>query len=281
MKIRTLQNASLSILTDAFNKAFSDYLIPFQLTEDEMGKKIQGDQIDLSLSPGCFVDEELCGFIFHGIVLRDGKRNAWNGGTGVIPRCRGQGIASQLYDFIIPLLKDRAVVESTLEVIDENKSAIHVYQRCGFETVRELLCYKGVATRSDRPQDVELRTIGEVDWDRLHGFWSWKPTFQNAEHKISQLRDEIEIIGAYKNELLVGYIAFANDLKSGNVYQFAVDEKARGSGVGLALFSRAMEGKTVPLSVVNVDASHLPTIGFLETIGLQRTVRQMEMALKI
>ncbi len=284
LHFETLQNTPLSAITDAFNLAFSDYAIPFRMTDSTMLKKIKGDQIQLSLSPGCFADDKLCGFILHGIGRRLDQPIAWNGGTGVVPAQRRQGIATRLYEFILPSLRSRGFVESFLEVIDNNHKALHLYQRNGFEPIRKLRCFQGdVAVRPPPrlPGDIELKTTIEPDFGQLRAFWSWQPSFQNSEHKLLHLQNEVEVVVAYKDKMPIGYIAFESALDAGNVFQFAVDENHRNKGIGSALFAMAAAEKTVPLRVINVDASHVPSNVFLEKIGLQQTVCQIEMVGKL
>jgi len=91
------------------------------------------------------------------------------------------------------------------------------------------------------------------------------------------LRTGIQVTGAFRNDALVGYIAFEKSTDAGDVYQFAVNKEFREQGIGHALFTCAAARKTVPLKVINVDASHKPSIDFLEKIGFQRLVGQIEM----
>jgi len=281
MRIQTLQNSSVTVLTDAFNQAFSDYIVPLKLTDQAMKQKILCDQIDLNLSPGFFIEQKLCGFILHGVEICNGKKIAWNGGTGVIPSCRKQGITAKLYDFILPQLSKIGIAKSNLEVIQSNQPAIHIYRKIGFENVGELLCYKGNVSPCEAPKEIALAVVEKLDWDTVKRFWSWVPTFQNREKKIEHLANDAEIVAAVLKDSLVGYIAFSKKKEKGDVYQFAVDRSHRRKGIGRALFATAMVGKSVPLSVVNIDSAHLPTQLFLETIGLQQTVKQWKMALNL
>jgi len=162
MRIQTLQNSSVTVLTDAFNQAFSDYIVPLKLTDQAMKQKILCDQIDLNLSPGFFIEQKLCGFILHGVEICNGKKIAWNGGTGVIPSCRKQGITAKLYDFILPQLSKIGIAKSNLEVIQSNQPAIHIYRKIGFENVGELLCYKGNVSPCEAPKEIAL--AGSQNW---------------------------------------------------------------------------------------------------------------------
>ena len=246
-----------------------------------MRNKLLGEQIDLSVSPGFFVDGKLCGFILHGVGQRDDRKIIWNGGTGVVPEQRGQSITTQLYAFILPELRAGGYTRSVLEVIDANSKAIKIYEKVGFETTRSLLCFQGKVAPTGQPENVVLDEVRDIEWECQRRFWSWQPSFQNAEHKIARLRDKIRVVGAFVDKSLIGYIAFANESSSGNIYQFAVDTNFRCQGIGRALFGAASAGKSVPLSVINVDSSHRRSIDFLSNVGLKPTVSQIEMTLEL
>jgi len=280
MKIQSLQNCSISELTSAFNHAFSDYILPIKWTEEAAVKKFKGDNIDLSLSPGYFVDGKLCGFIFHCIGFRDGQSVVWNGGTGVFPEHRGKGITSQLYQYILPALKKEGFQQTTLEVIEGNDPAIHIYKKMGFTVHRKLDCFKG--SISDIPTlDLDFKEIDTIDWNAFQSLRSWSPTFQNDNQKIDILRSDMTVVGGYKKEELVGYIIFNKDPEGGDIYQFAVKENYRQSGIAKALFARAGKGKSVPLKIINVDARDKSTISFFEKLGFEKIISQFEMVRKI
>jgi len=86
--IQTLENISTETLLDVFNLSFSDYIVPFCLTKEQLEDKIKSDGIDLSLSVGAFENDALIAFIFHGYDVIDYVKYAYNAGTGVIPSKR-------------------------------------------------------------------------------------------------------------------------------------------------------------------------------------------------
>lgn len=282
MKITTLENTSLATITKAFNRAFSDYIIPIQWTEQTLAQKITGDNIDLSLSPGCFVDGTLCGLIFHGIGQRDGQPIVWNGGTGVAPEQRGQGITTRLYEYIIPQLQAKGFQRTVLEVIVGNDPAIHLYKKNGFSISRRLMCYKGQpAEQIQLPENIRLENIEQPNWPLLHQFRSWQPTFQNDDRKIILLKEHIKLLGAFQDNKLVAYIAFDKNPDAGDIFQFAVDPDYRRQKIGTTLFHAVAQQKTVPLKIINVDARHSESITFFENIGFEKIVEQLEMLMNL
>ena len=52
MNISTLENTSISDILACFNLSFSDYLIPLQLSEEQLKSKLIADNTNLSKSIG-------------------------------------------------------------------------------------------------------------------------------------------------------------------------------------------------------------------------------------
>ena len=79
------------------------------------------------------------GFVFVGIKTVEGKKLAWNGGTGVFPEYRGRGIAKQMMIEVSRILKEEEVDRATLEVVTKNAHAIAAYEKGGFHIVDHLI----------------------------------------------------------------------------------------------------------------------------------------------
>ncbi|MGB1205298.1 MAG: hypothetical protein ACPG5B_06625 [Chitinophagales bacterium] len=73
MEIKTLAGVHTKAITAVFNLSFSDYFIPFSLTEQQMADKMKADKTDLNLSVGAFENDNLIGFILHGKDRINGK----------------------------------------------------------------------------------------------------------------------------------------------------------------------------------------------------------------
>jgi len=104
MDIRTLEGIDYKDILNVFNESFSDYFVPFKLSEEQLISKINTDNTDLELSVGVFDNQRLVAFILHGIEIINNQNVAYNGATGVIPQKRGSGLTKQMYLFILPIL---------------------------------------------------------------------------------------------------------------------------------------------------------------------------------
>ncbi|WP_299437750.1 GNAT family N-acetyltransferase [uncultured Aquimarina sp.] len=178
MEIHTLIGVDTKDILKVFNESFSDYFIPFQLTEEQLDSKMLADKVNLGVSVGVFEDERLIAFILHGFDEINGEKIVYNGGTGVIPEKRGFGLTKQMYNFILPVLKEKGINKLFLEVITKNIQAITSYKKSGYKIERELYCYKGEIVISNVNNNLEIRELQEYDWSLMQSFWDITPTWQ-------------------------------------------------------------------------------------------------------
>ena len=143
MHFTHLQSTPTSTLLHTFNTAFADYYLPFHLTEAQLLAKMRADKNSPALSVGAFDGDRLVGFMLHGVDTVNGRRTVYNGGTGVLPEYRGQGLTAQMYAQAIPVLKAKGIDRVILEVISQNVPAIKSYERSGSQALREVACFKG------------------------------------------------------------------------------------------------------------------------------------------
>ena len=136
VQIKDLNSISITELVVVFNHAFEDYIIPIGLTKEVLESKIDHEHIQLNLSVGAFVDNNLVGFILTGVENDNGAYSIYNAGTGVIPEYRGMNFMRQMYSFLDQNLKSIHVKQHLLEVITTNHKAVHLYTSLGFNISR-------------------------------------------------------------------------------------------------------------------------------------------------
>ncbi|MDR4951593.1 GNAT family N-acetyltransferase [Chryseobacterium sp. ES2] len=277
MEFKTLANITIDELLSVFNHSFSDYVVPFHLTKEVLVSKIAAEKLDLSLSAGAFEDGKLVGFILQSEKIENGEKIIYNGGTGVVPENRGKGLVRKMYDFIIPVLKERNANTLLLEVIEGNQPAIRAYENLGFTIVRRLLCFNGNIKHEKGNIEVSIRDLKDFQWNVLCSFWDIEPSWQGSVFVLEPMPENYVTLGAYKGENLVGYIVYGP--VSRKIYQFAVDKNYRNQGIGTKLFNAIREknnGQSVALN--NVDDSSENTGKFLsERVGLNNWLSQFEM----
>ncbi|WP_223599726.1 GNAT family N-acetyltransferase [Chryseobacterium sp. GVT01B] len=277
MEFKTLAHITTDELLSVFNHSFSDYVVPFHLTKEVLVSKIAAEKLDMNLSAGAFEDGKLVGFILQSEKVENGEKIIYNGGTGVVPESRGKGLVRKMYDFIIPVLKERNTNTLLLEVIEGNQPAIRAYENLGFSIVRRLLCFNGSIKQGKDNAEVSIKDLNDFQWEKLRSFWDIEPSWQGSVFVLEPMPEKYVTLGAYIDEKLVGYIVYGPAAKK--IYQFAVDKGFRNQGIGTTLFnaiSKKNGGQAIALN--NVDDSSENTSKFLsERAGLNNWLSQFEM----
>lgn len=274
--IKTLENSSIEQILEVFNLSFSDYIVPFCLSKEQLTEKIKSDGIQLEISVGVFDNDKLIAFILHGYNLVGNLKVVYNAGTGVIPAKRGNKLTSKLYEFILPIFLQNNIDKIQLEVITTNSAALKTYKNLGFEIVRELNCYKGSLQETDISEDFEIRNLDEYNWQKLQSFWDFKPSWQNSITAVEKLKNTNVSLGIYVKSDLFGYIIYNPALK--RIQQFAIDKNNRNKGFGNALLSHISTHYGKEISVINVK-ENIDVNLFMSKVGLQKFIKQYEMEL--
>lgn len=279
MEIKTLEGTKDELILEAFNNAFSDYFIPFHLTLSQLKSKMKADHIQLDLSIGVFEEKQLIAFILHGIDTANGQKVLYNGGTGVIPSKRGQGLTKKMHDFILPKLKEQHVDLLTLEVITTNVPAIKSYKKAGYQLERELTCYKGTVRSSEATSTIAIKEMPRYDWPLMESFWDFPPTWQNSKRTMNELKNHNKSIAAYHEDQLIGYAIYHEVSKK--IQQIAVKHDFRRKKIATALITSLTSEFGNDLSIINVDKSSDPINAFLLAIGLENHLNQFEMKMQL
>jgi len=277
--LKTLENIPTEKLLEVFNLSFSDYVVPFCLTKEQLEDKIKSDSIKLEFSVGAFEDNQLIAFILHGYDTIDNLKIVYNAGTGVIPAKRGNKLTAKLYEYILPILHENDVDKLLLEVITINEPAIKTYKNIGFKIIRELNCYKGSLNITNTNNDFEIRELKAYDWQKLQSFWDLKPSWQNSITAVEQLKKSNISIGIYDEEKLLGYTIFNPKIK--RIHQLSVDKNYRRKGVGRQLLAHIATNYGKDISAINIDNTSEETLKFFNAIGLDIYIQQYEMELPL
>ncbi|MBP7375022.1 MAG: GNAT family N-acetyltransferase [Pyrinomonadaceae bacterium] len=267
-------------LYDAFIAAFADYVMPFDLSEQQFRNHIVLNAVDLASSVGIIEGEKLVGFTINGFGKWNGRQTVYDAGTGVLPEFRRRGMGLTMFDVMMPIFKDRGIEQYLLEVVTTNKNAISMYEKLGFGKTRtlSLLELSGQANLApDALIDIELRDIDDPDWDLLQTFWDGDPSWQNSILAVKRSLLQKRFIGAFHENDCLGYIIFAAN--SGRIAQIAVDQNYRGLGIGSLLLKKLLSESdpTARPQVVNIDRSLHEAMAFFENRGFKTKLSQFEM----
>lgn len=277
---RFLSENDFSQLYKAFIEAFSDYVIPFALTKEQFRNHLSLNAVDLDRTIACFEQERIVGFSLNGFGLWNGRSTAYDAGTGVVPGRRRRGLSRAMFDILLRQFGENGIEQFLLEVVTTNTAAVGLYNKLGFRPVRELAllqCDGGLQAAAPGPANLEIREIGEPDWDHLCTFWDGQPSWQNSAAAIGRSPKTRCILGAFLGGSCLGYLAFSAGV--GRVAQIAVDKDNRGRGIGSALV-REMHAQTADgfsMQVINIDKSLEAAIRFFIKRGFYERLAQHEM----
>jgi ribosomal protein S18 acetylase RimI-like enzyme len=272
--IKTLEETPVAAIVHTFNEAFSDYIVPLQMTEENLLAKIRSEHIALSRSAGAFDDGRLIGFILMATGEIYGRATLYNGGTGVVPEYRGRRITEQLYAFIRSHI-EKDEQQHLLEVITSNEKAVRVYSRIGLRQRRIFNCFKGNCIATPSAGLILKKAIVFPMFDPAD-FWDFEPSWQNSIAAITRALTDHTIFIITNGGRLLGYIVFA--AATGRLKQLAVRKDQRRQGIGttlLAAMNKALRGKEI--TAINVDSSDEGITAFFQANGLKPFIQQYEM----
>ena len=273
MNIKNLENTNIETLVDCFFKAFENYFVPIPNDRTFWKKRWQLSKVDYRFSYGMFDNEKLVGFIINAIDKRNGELIAFNTGTGVLPAYRGQRIVQAIYNFALKEFKQHGIVKCSLEVIKENSIAIKAYQSIGFSIQKEYKCYKGeISLDSDAEIEVREVNYNQIDWNTIlnQALYSWdnhSSVLKNGDYKY------FYVLNKQKPE---SYFV----LNTSNKYLAQWDVFTKDDAIWKRLFLGIKQTSKF-IKINNIDNSLTHKIAHLNAIGLENTINQYEMELKI
>jgi len=280
--IRTLNQEDIQQMSNAFNAAFEDYPIKLQFSLEDFRKKfIDKLNIDFNLSCGAFSGDRLVAFIFHSLENYEGKKTAYNGGTGVVQDFRGSQLTLKLYDFIIPLLMDKLVEQCILEVMDTNYRAVKVYQSVGFRQSKIFRCYKLESLKCELPknEDILFKKTNYLELETLCNFDDVASSFLDLPVLLKKnLKNEEKVI-AIKEDQIIGYAIFQ---LNGRISRLSVHQAYRKNKTGTGLIGFIYKYlKERPLTVMNVNENAVGLNSFLSSVGFKNELNQFEFRLNL
>lgn len=281
--IHSLESVSFKDLYAAFSSAFKDY--DFSLNADELRRMLDRRGYNPQLSFGVFFEGRLISFVLNGTGMYNNILTAYDTGTGTVPSFRGLHLTQKIFTFSLELICQQGVRQYVLEVLQHNHKAIKIYRKLGFETQRNFNYYS--AKLSDivpvlqvnhtayriLPSDLK-NCLNQTAWFDFH------PSWQNDRASLERGIDNLDILGAYEREELVGFVIF--EPASGDISSLAVAKDYRRKGIGKSLLKSAVSHfQSDVLKFTNVDCDCESVTGFLSSLGLTPKGQQFEMVRKI
>lgn len=279
MEIKSLGKIDFETISVAFGKAFADYDI--QLNADELKTMWKRRGFNPDLSFAAFENDNIVAFTLNGIGYFKGVKMAYDTGTGTLKDYRGQGLATKIFEYSIPFLKEANINHYLLEVLQHNTKAVSVYRKIGFKVTREFNYFswkneeiEDETKNSDTSYRIESFDIDQ--YDSISDFWDFDPSWQNSFESIRRTREDFIYLGVFEDRKIVGYCIF--EPNSGDITQIAVDKAHRRNGIASLLLQRVSKlNKNAKTKLLNTDSTCSSIVDFLKSKNIEITGKQFEM----
>jgi GNAT superfamily N-acetyltransferase len=156
------RSLGLDALAGLFNACFADYLLPMRLDTAALADHVERNDISLDDSPVAVEGEPVA---FALLAVRG--RDAWIGGMGTLPSHRRGGLGAWVMQAAVDTAFARGCEAVWLEVIDRNEPARRLYERLGFEHVRDLGVWS-LEPGSAAGHGLEVDVGGAAAWIAAH-----------------------------------------------------------------------------------------------------------------
>jgi len=279
MIIKSLKNIPFDQIYNAFSRAFADY--EMQLNKEQLQGMLKRRGFVPELSFGAFEKKQLVAFTLNGIGIFNGKQTAYDTGTGTIKEYRGQGLATQIFEYSVPFLKNERIEQYLLEVLQHNSKAVSIYKNVGFKVSREFNYFiqdTDALNFKDHQNETPYKTtdINLNDIESAAELADFHPSWQNSFDAINRAPEDFIIKAVYQAKKIIGYCII--EPKTGDITQIAVDKKHRRKGIGTFLLSEAIKhNKNTVIKIINTDKNCLAITDFLKSKNVLIKGKQYEM----
>lgn len=284
MKIKRLSQCTLEEALTAWNKGFEGYIVPIKMDLQAFVNRMISEGLSPEKSIVVFMHGEPCGIIMNGFREINGRKIAWNGGTGIAPEFRGRGLSTAMMEEVISIYKAEKAHTAVLEAIEENERAIKLYEKAGYVITDHLLYLNKKLSHKEpdllKESHFALKTLYPEQLQSLSMYDSkaaWQCQWQSVKHGEAAV-----LLNDDGNE--VGYILYKRILETGGrtdriiIYQLRFNngndyEKMTESILG-SLFMDADD--SIDFTAVNISVSNPSSKALLE-LGFEKKAGQVMM----
>lgn len=281
MEIKTVSQCTLAEVLKAWNKGFEGYFVQIEMNEELFLNRLVKEGLSPELSIVTFDRNNPVGIVLNGFREMDGKKIAWNGGTGISPDYRGQGVSRVLMEETNAIYERENVEVATLEAIKENKVAIALYEKHGYTITNKLLFLSGEYEAKVKEQAaIHVETIRPEQLPYLFFYQEdvpWQCSWQ------SNKQGEAKVFFNENNEA-IGYmlykIVWDMDGAIDHIVLYQLVLLENGKVEHIPHFIASITNHKVNLATVNFLASN-PAASYLMENGLEVKTEQVQMKKKM
>jgi GNAT superfamily N-acetyltransferase len=260
---------TLTALRQLFNAGYSDYLRPLQLDEAAFAEHMASNEIDLECSCVLVQSEPVA---FALIALRGSA--GWIGGVASVPAARRQGFAGRVLASTVRAAEQHGGDAVWLEVIDANRAALGLYEKLGFEVVRDVIVWTLPPGSREAPEASLVPSTEAQAWIAAHR--PSREPWQRSDETVAALSTHgPPLVGMTvdRGGAPAGAVLFRCEPDTTRVLQIAARDDAVARDLILAA---AGHGDGRPLRLSNAPLDEPPSRA-LEQLGADALLRQHEM----
>lgn len=231
---RSLSDCTWREAVQTLNRGFEGYVVNIRFDEQALIKHMARGDISPEYSIIAYYGGKPAGIVLNGIRRIEGKKAAWNGGTGVAKEYRGLGVGKALIEKSLEIYREHQVEIAALEAIEVNQPAIALYEKMGYAITDRLHFYSLSQTVPDGyapeefPYPIQRGSGREIA--RLPFWRKWTPW----QTQLASLPEAESVIICNEQKEPVGYALFKenfdeNGTRTGTVlYQCETVPDVRG-----------------------------------------------------
>lgn len=278
---KKLTECTIQEVVTAWNRGFEGYFVKIDMTPELFFNRLVNEGLSLNHSIVGFDSNEPIAIVMNGFRTINGKKTAWNGGTGIGADYRGAGVSKLLMEETLKIYREEGVEAATLEAIKENERAIRLYQNFGYEITDSLVYLSGalkvttmtsIQKDSIRPEQLPLLPFykEELPWQcqwqsvksgeaQVYYDEAGNPLGYSLFKRVWSENGQLEKVFLYQLELL------------GNVSGETID----------GIFAMITDFADVAVNIMTINASITnPAIQYLLEHGFNKTTQQVQMVRK-
>lgn len=253
---------SAAELAELFTASYEGYFMPVSIDEARYAFMASSWDFDLEASRIAIDGDEPMAICNVGVRGDAG----WIGGVGVVAARRGQGIGKQLMRAVEADARIRGLKRIWLEVLVQNTPAIALYEKLGYERVRELEVWSlGDLVAVSNYLPAPVTTVHE----RIRSERSEREPWQRADETVANLED-VEAIESDRGAVLFRRTGEQVSLLQG----IAADASAARE------LLESLPAEATALNLLNAPAGD-PFSAAIASLGGTEAARQHEMVLAL